>query len=135
MLKLQAVNQEGMAKVEVVMDEKAFLAKHRLNLRLIKFSWALFFILIGASWILEGMKRMDGDQKWALIYAGSGVILLLLNFLRVIFRLDVSRFTTGLGALGLILGITKYYALGNFSLWAAVVLIIGIFMLLEVLRK
>lgn len=124
-----------MVKVEVMMDEKALIARHRLNLRLIKLSWALFFILMGGGWILEGMQRINNAEKWALIYAGSGAILLLLNFLRIVFKLDVSKFTIGLGALGLMLGIAKYYALGDFSLWAAVVLIIGVFMLLEVVRK
>ncbi len=124
-----------MVKVEVMMDEKALIAKHMLNLKLIKLSWALFFILIGGSWILESLQRIDNTQKWALIYAGSGGILLLLNLLRVVWRLDISKFTIGLGALGVLFGAAKYYALPDFSLWAAVVLIIGIFMLFEVLRK
>jgi len=124
-----------MAKVEVMMDEKALIARHRFNLKLIKLSWALFFILMGGSWILESVHRIGNSEKWALIYAGSGAILLLLNFLRIVFKLNVSKFTIGLGALGLLLGVAKYYALGDFSLWAAVVLIIGIFMLFEVLRR
>jgi len=124
-----------MVKVEVVMDEKALLAKHMLNLKLIKFSWALFFILLGGSWILGSMNRLDNTQEWALIYAGAGGILLLLNLLRIIWNLNISKFTIGLGALGLLFGAAKYYALPDFSIWAAAVLIIGIFMLFEVLRK
>ena len=42
---------------------------------------------------------------------------------------------TGIGVLGVLLGIATYYDMSGFSIWAAVVLIIGIFMLLEVLRK
>jgi len=57
-----------MVKVEVVMDERTFLARAMLNLRLIKLSWALFFILIGVSWILENLKKINGDQMSALIY-------------------------------------------------------------------
>ncbi|MCZ7383219.1 MAG: hypothetical protein O8C63_00525 [Candidatus Methanoperedens sp.] len=121
-----------MVKVEVVMDEKALIAKHMLNMKFIKFSWALFFILIGGSWILESLYKID---KWALIYAGSGGILLLLNLLRIIWKLNISKFTIGLGALGVLFGAAKYYALPDFSIWAAAVLIIGIFMLFEVLRK
>lgn len=124
-----------MVKVEVMMDEKTVIARHMQNLKLIKLSWALFFILIGGSWILESMNRIDNTQKWALIYAGGGVILLLLNLLRIIWKLDISKFTIGLGALGVLFGAAKYYALPDFSIWAAVVLIIGIFMLFEVLRK
>ncbi len=124
-----------MAKVEVVMDEKAYIAKHMLNLRLIKFSWALFFILIGASWILESLNKINNTEKWALIYAGTGAILLLLNLLRVARKLDASKFTVGLGALGLIIGVAKYYALPDFSIWAAAALIIGVFLLFEVMRK
>ncbi len=121
-----------MVKVEVVMDEKALLAKHMLNLKLIKLSWALFFILIGGSWILESILIIDNTQKWVLIYIGAGGILLLLNMLRIAMKIKISKFTTGLGVLGVLLGIAKYYA---FSLWAAIVLIIGVFMFFEVLRK
>lgn len=124
-----------MVQVEVMMDEKAVYAKNMLNLRLVKLSWALFFILVGGSWILENVQRIDNTQMWALIYAGSGAILLLLNVLRVIWKIQISRFSIGLGALGLMLGIAKYYALGNISILAAIFLIIGIFMLFEVLRR
>ncbi len=124
-----------MVKVEVMMDEKAVHAKHMINLRLVKLSWALFFILAGGSWILENIQRIDNTQMWALIYAGSGAILLLLNVLRIIWKINISRFSIGLGALGLMLGIAKYYALGDVSIVAAILLIIGIFMLFEVLRR
>ncbi len=124
-----------MVKVEVMMDEKAVYAKHMLNLRLVKLSWALFFILVGGSWILDNIQRINDTQMWALIYAGSGAILLLLNVLRIIWKIQISRFSIGLGVLGLMLGIAKYYALGNISILAAIFLIIGVFMLFEVLRR
>ncbi len=124
-----------MVKVEVVMDEKALLARAMLNLRLIKISWALFFILIGASWILNSARKIGSDEMWALIYAGSGSILLLLNLLRIIFKLDISRFTIGLGFLGLLMGLGNYYAPDSISIWSALVLIIGLSMLLGALKK
>ncbi len=124
-----------MVKVEVVMDERALLARAMLNLRLIKLSWALFLILIGASWILENLEKIKGDQMWALIYAGSGGILLLLNLLRIIFKLNISRFTIGLGVLGVLMGVGNIYAPGSISIWAAVVLIIGLSMLIGALKK
>ncbi len=124
-----------MVRVEVVMDEKALLARAVLNLRLIKLSWALFLILIGASWILENLHRINSVEMWALIYAGTGGILLLLNILRIIFKLNASRFTIGLGILGVLLGAGNYYAPGNISIWAAIVLVIGLSMLLGALRR
>ncbi|TAN45564.1 MAG: hypothetical protein EPN24_02140 [Candidatus Methanoperedens sp.] len=124
-----------MAKVEVVMDERALLARAMLNLRLIKLSWALFFILIGASWILESLEKINGDQMWALIYAGSGGILLLLNLLRIILKLNISRFTTGLGFLGVLMGVVNYNSPNSISIWAAAVLIIGFSMLLGALKR
>ncbi len=127
-----------MAKVEVVMDEKAILAKRAINFKLVKLAWALFFILIGASWILESFHRIDNKHMWALIYACSGGILLLLNMLRIVWNINISKFTVGLGTLGLLVGIAKYYTDGNFSMWVAVaaaVLIIGVFMLFEAIRK
>lgn len=124
-----------MGNVEVVMDEKTRLARHKLDRKLIKFSWALLFILIGGSWILENIGVLNNTEKWALIYAGSGGILLLLNLLRVSWNLPLSRFTVGIGVLGVLLGVGKYFDLGNISIWAAAVLVIGVFMLFEVLKK
>ena len=124
-----------MVKVEVVMDERALIARAMLNLRLIKLSWALFLILIGASWILENLDKITGDQMWALIYAGSGGILLLLNLLRYIYKLNISRFTIGLGVLGVLMGSGNYYRPGSISILAAIVLIIGLSMLLGALKK
>lgn len=124
-----------MVKVEVMMDERTIIARSMRNLKLIKLSWALFFILIGGSWILESLNQISNGQKWALIYAGSGAILLLLNLLRVILKINISKFTIGLGVLGLLLGIVRFYSLPDFWIWAAAVLIIGIFMLFEVLKK
>ena len=126
--------RKRMAKVEIMMDTKSLLAQQILNLKLVKLSWALFFILIGGSWILENTGTINNLQKWAFIYLGSGGILLLLNGLRIIWNIKISRFTTGLGALGLLFGITTYYNM-NIPIWAALILIIGVFMLFEVFRK
>ncbi len=123
-----------MVKVEVVMDEKALVAKGMLNLKLIKLSWALFFILLGGSWILENIHWINDTQKWSLLLGGSGGILLLLNGLRVVLKINMSRLSTGLGALGLLLGTAKYYSL-DFFIPAAIALIIGIFLLLDLIRK
>jgi hypothetical protein len=123
-----------MAKVEVVMDEKALLARHMLNFKLVKLSWALFFILIGGSWILESLKEIDNNQKWGIIYAGCGAILLLLNLVRISWKINISKFTIWLGTLGLLYGIAIIYRF-DFIIWAAAILIIGLIMLLEVFRK
>ena len=123
-----------MAKVEVVIDEKALLARRMLNFKLVKLSWALFFILIGGSWILESLKKIDSTQKWGIIYAGSGAILLLLNLMRIAWKINISKFTTWLGTLLLLYGIATFYKF-DFSIWAAAILVIGLIMLLEVFRK
>jgi len=121
-------------KVEVLMDEKALYARHTLNFKLVKLSWALFLILIGGSWILESLGKIDNSQKWGIIYAGCGVILLLLNLMRIAWKINTSKFTTWLGTLGLLFGIATFYKF-NFSIWAAAILILGLIMLLEVFRK
>jgi phage shock protein PspC (stress-responsive transcriptional regulator) len=123
-----------MVKVEVVMDEKTLRARHIQNLKLVKLSWALFFILVGGSWILESIRWIDSRQEWTLIFAGSGAILLLLNVLRIFWKINISKFTTGLGVLGLLLGIARYYTL-DVSVLPLLVLVTGIFLLLEALRK
>ncbi|MCZ7401097.1 MAG: hypothetical protein O8C61_02625 [Candidatus Methanoperedens sp.] len=121
-----------MVQVEVVMDEKALHARHMLNFKLVKLSWALFLILIGGSFILESLKKID--NSWAIIYAGSGAILLLLNLLRIIWKINISKFTTWLGAVGLLFGVAALYKV-DFSIWSAAILIIGLIMLFEVFRK
>lgn len=121
-------------KVEVLMDEKALYARHKLNFKLVKLSWALFLILIGGSWILESLGKIDNPQKWAIIYAGCGVILLLLNLMRIAWKINISKFTTWLGTIGLVFGIAKFFNF-NLSIWAAAIMILGLIMLLEVFRK
>jgi uncharacterized membrane protein len=123
-----------MVKVEVMMDEKALQARHMWNFKLVKLSWALFFILIGASFILASLGKIEDFQKWPIIYAGSGAILLLLNLLRIVWKITISKFTTWLGAVGLLYGIAALYEL-DFSIWSAAILIIGIIMLFEVIKK
>jgi len=123
-----------MVQVEVVMDEKALHARHMWNFKLVKLSWALFFILIGGSFILESLQKIDNPHKWAIIYAGSGAILLLLNLLRVVWKINISKFTTWLGAVGLLFGVAALYKL-DFSIWSAAILIIGLIMLIEVIKK
>jgi hypothetical protein len=121
-------------KVEVLMDEKALYARHMLNFKLVKLSWALFLILIGGSWILESLGKIDNPQKWAIIYAGCGIILLLLNLMRIAWKINISKFTTWLGTIGLVFGIAKFFNF-NLSIWAAAIMILGLIMLLEVFRK
>jgi hypothetical protein len=133
-LKFRRFIMTHMAKVEVVMDEKALHARFTLNFKLVKLSWALFFILIGVSWILESLQKINNTEKWGIIYAGCGAILLFLNLLRMAWKINISKFTTWLGALGLLFGIATFYEF-DFSIWAAAILIIGLIMLLEVFRK
>jgi hypothetical protein len=123
-----------MVKVEVVMDEKALHAMHIWNFKLVKLSWALFFILIGGSFMLESLQKIDNSQKWYIIYAGSGAILLLLNLIRVVWKINISKFTTWLGAVGLLFGVAGLYG-SYFSIWYAAIMIIGLIMLFEVIRK
>ncbi len=121
-------------KVEVLMDEKALYARHMLNFKLVKLSWALFFILIGGSWILESLGKIDNSLKWGIIYAGCGIILLLLNLMRIAWKINISKFTTWLGTIGLLFGIAKFFNF-NLSIWAASIMILGLIMLFEVFRK
>jgi len=123
-----------MVQVEVVMDEKALHARHMWNFKLVKLSWALFFILIGGSFILANLGKIEDFQKWPIIYAGSGAILILLNLLRIVWKINISKFTTWLGAVGVLFGVAALYKL-DFSIWSAAILIIGVIMLIEVLRK
>ena len=126
-----------MVKVEVMMGDRSILARTALHAKLIKLSFALFFILIGGSWFLESIHNIDADQKWAFIYSGTGGILLLLNLLRLIFKIKISKFTIALGTIGVLIGLSKFYPyfLPDFSIWAATLLIIGVFMFFEVIRK
>jgi len=123
-----------MVKVEVVMDEKALHARYMWNFKLVKLSWALFFILIGGSFMLASLGKIEDFQKWPIIYAGSGAILILLNLLRIIWKMNISKFTTWLGAAGLLFGVAALYNI-EISTWAAAILIIGLIMLIEVIKK
>ena len=100
-----------------------------LDRRLQNISWAFFLIMIGGLWIVPQDKLPKGT--WMV---GVGIIMLGLNLARYINKIKVSRFTTILGILGVILGVSSFYGL-NLPLVPLVVILIGINILIDATKK
>ncbi len=122
-------------KVEIVEDENMREGKRSLNAKLTKLGWALFFISIGGIWISNNLGRINDDKTWALVYVVIGLILLGLNIVRLIVSIRPSRFTAVIGSISLAAGIGKYYNIGDISIVAVALVVIGILMIFETFKK
>ena len=69
--------------------------------RLDQLAWALFLMMSGALWIVPDERVPKG--AWLL---GTGCLLVGLNVLRYVRRLEISRFTALLGALAVAGGVS-----------------------------
>lgn len=94
---------------------------------LVRLSWGLFLLGTGAVWLLDNLlnRNMDG-----LIWIWGGLLLLALNGVRTLVNLKMSRFTLGLGAVLVVIGISDMVGL-KISLFAVILIVIGAAMLLD----
>ena len=105
-------------------DEIDGLAK-----RLDESAWALFLIMTGIVWLVPEERLPDG--VWLI---GTGVLLLALNVARYFNGLRIGGFTTALGALALMGGISELLGAGV-PLLALALLVLGASMLVKPLLR
>jgi hypothetical protein len=91
--------------------------KARLNKRLETIGWGLFFIMLGGFAFVP--HELVAKGLWSI---GVGVIMLGLNIARYFFKIKMSGFTTFLGVISLLSGVTQL--LGMHNLDAPILLII-----------
>jgi hypothetical protein len=96
----------------VELSEKAIL-----NKRLETIGWGLFLIMLGGFALVPYALVPKG--LWSV---GVGVIMLGLNITRYFFKIKMSGFTTFLGVISLLSGVTQLMGLNNFD--APILLII-----------
>lgn len=85
----------------------AGLSSPTIGKRLEDIGWALFLILTGILWILPEGRVPPGT--WLI---GTGLLLLGLNAIRLLMRVPLSWFTTLLGGLALLAGVSTLWGLG-----------------------
>jgi len=91
--------------------------KAALNKRLETIGWGLFFIMLGGFAFVP--HELVAKGLWSI---GVGVIMLGLNITRYFFKIKMSGFTTFLGVISLLSGVTQL--LGMHNLDAPILLII-----------
>jgi MFS family permease len=106
----KAAPERQQATVEL--SEKAIL-----NKRLETIGWGLFLIMLGGFALVPYALVPKG--LWSV---GVGVIMLGLNITRYFFKIKMSGFTTFLGVISLLSGVTQLMGLNNFD--APILLII-----------
>lgn len=82
----------------------AGLSSPTIGKRLEDIGWALFLILTGILWILPEGRVPPGT--WLI---GTGLLLLGLNAIRLLMRVPLSWFTTLLGGLALLAGVSTLW--------------------------
>jgi hypothetical protein len=96
-----------------------------LNKRLETIGWGLFLIMLGGFALIP--EAMVPKGLWSI---GVGVIMLGLNVTRYFFQIKMSGFTTFLGIVSLLSGITQLMGLHSFDL-AILLIVIGAYLIVK----
>lgn len=92
--------EKAKEKEQVIVDE----AQAKINKRLENMAWGFFLIMLGGFAMIPDETIPKGS--WSI---GVGLIMLGLNLARYLNQIKMSGFTTFLGALSLISGITQLF--------------------------
>jgi hypothetical protein len=121
-------NQKGESKMSEQTSQPAPVKdpeKAALNKRLETAFWGLFLILLGGQWLMP--KSAIPNGVWSI---GVGVILLGLNAARYFSHIRMSGFTTFLGILSLVGGLTELIFKLDFG-GAFLLIILGAYLILK----
>jgi hypothetical protein len=121
-------NQKGETKMSEQTSQPAPVKdpeKAALNKRLETAFWGLFLILLGGQWLMP--KSAIPNGVWSI---GVGVILLGLNAARYFSHIRMSGFTTFLGVLSLVGGLTELIFKLDFG-GAFLLIILGAYLILK----
>jgi ABC-type nickel/cobalt efflux system permease component RcnA len=108
----EAAKTTAAEQEDVELSEKAIL-----NKRLETIGWGLFLVMLGGFTLVP--QELVAKGLWSI---GVGVIMLGLNVTRYFYKIKMSGFTTFLGVISLLSGVTQL--MGMHELDAAILLII-----------
>lgn len=108
---MQYFNNSNIKRPEVV-----------FNKRLEKIAWGSFLVMIGVMALAP-----DGIFPTGSLFTGTGLILLGMNAVRFIQRIDTSAFTIFLGLLALLTGINEYLGI-TFLVLPIFIIVMGLFL-------
>jgi hypothetical protein len=108
-------------KKEIVIDEE----KAALNKRLETIGWGCFLIMLGGFVLVPHDVIAKGF--WSI---GVGIIMLGLNAARYFFKIKMSGFTTFLGVISLLSGVTQLMGMHNLDA-PILLIIIGAYLILK----
>lgn len=94
-------------------------------------AWGIFIILIGGLWIAAETTKIDVGAYFAI---GVGLILVGLNLARRNIGARMSKFSLGLGIIGLLVGLSGVAGL-KLPLIPTIIIVIGLFIVAEAVAK
>jgi hypothetical protein len=94
-------------------------------------AWGIFIILIGGLWIAAETTKIDVGAYFAL---GVGLILVGLNLTRRKIGARMSKFSLGLGIIGLIVSLSGVAGL-KLPLIPTIIIVIGLFIVAEAVAR
>ena len=103
--------------------------KNALEKRLDSIGWGLFLIMIGGIWITP--EEMIPDGTWLI---GTGLIILVLIFVRYVRRIKISGFWLVIGIIALGSGINELYGF-EVPVFPVLLILFGAIIILKPLLK
>jgi hypothetical protein len=101
------------------------------NKVLVGLAWGSFFILLGLVWIISSFNSIDAG---AYVAVGVGIILIVVNLIRLRVGIKISKFSLFIGLIAFALGgagILGY----SLDLVPMIIILIGLFIVAEGLQK
>ncbi|WP_455280466.1 hypothetical protein [[Eubacterium] cellulosolvens] len=102
-----------------------------LNKQLETISWGLFFVGIGLIWAMPSIYQTDIKGGGFILI---GALLIGLNFVRRMKNIPISKFTTFIGIILFLVGISDFAGF-KLPLFETVIILIGLFIVLGAITK
>lgn len=102
-----------------------------LNKQLETISWGLFFVGLGLIWAVQSIYKTDIKGGGFILI---GALLIGLNIVRTMKNIPISKFTTFIGIILFLIGISDFAGF-KLPLFETVIILIGLFIVLGALSK
>jgi hypothetical protein len=102
-----------------------------LNKQLETVSWGLFFVGLGLIWAIQSIYQTDIKGGGFILI---GALLIGLNIIRIIKKIPISKFTTFIGIIVFLIGISDFAGF-KLPLFETIIILIGLFIVLGALSK
>ena len=122
-----------MSTAMLIIPEKRSSIKQMHNETLTNIFWGLFLIWFGVAAALQGGNFLTTVNS-PMFALGTGLLFILMNFVRAMLHLKISPLTIGLGALLVVIYAPLYFLNLSVPFLPALLIIVGVALVIGALR-